>query len=392
MNTQNRNIQIGAEDSFLDSVERAIAEKMRTGHADDLRYGFAARIANATPPVNETFQQALRARILAELTKKEKQTMATKDRVPTINSWRFALVGMAAAVVILILAFAMSQHIPVWEPEKEPAPIVALAPQLAARDVEALVDRLNEDPTPRTVVVFPGDYAATLAERIQHQVVPLLLNGDLNLAAIQAALGTVLPRSGLVDVVMVSQEATDAARQVRIALEQRLYRLYRPDGAAETETFGALERNSFVVGPEDVALEPIGAIFDGGVELVAGGVLDDPQPGAPLRLAFDWRVTEPVNDSLVMFVHLMHDEGRLIAQRDAVPGNGLFPVESWEPGELVRDQFALYLPPELPAGEYELQVGIYSSTSGQRYSLVEPEGGTYVVVQRFTVEDTSQTP
>lgn len=53
----------------------------------------------------------------------------------------------------------------------------------------------------------------------------------------------------------------------------------------------------------------------------------------------------------------------------------------------MRDQFALPLPPELQAGEYELQIGIYSPTTGQRYSVVEPEAGHYVVVQQLTVKE-----
>ena len=89
-----------------------------------------------------------------------------------------------------------------------------------------------------------------------------------------------------------------------------------------------------------------------------------------------------------MFAHLIYEDSRLIAQWDAVPGSELFPVVSWEPGELVRHQFALLVPSELPAGKYEIQVGIYSSTHGQRYRVIEPEGGApYVVVQQFMIED-----
>ena len=313
--------------------------------------------------------------------------MTIRNRVQTINFWRLSLAGGLAAMLILTLAFAIFQHIRVGEPEMRVAvPTVAPASQLASRDVDALADRLNEEPTSRTVVVFPGDYAETLAGHVQHKMVPLTLSGALAMPAIHAVLGAALPSSGLVDVIMVNQEATDVERSVRIALEQQLYRLYRP-GETSTESFGTLERNQFVVGPEDAALEPIGATFDNGVELVAAGILDDPQPGKPLRLAFDWRVMEPVEDSVVVFAHLTCDGGRVVAQRDAVPGNGLFPVECWEPGKLVRDQFALLLPPDLPAGEYEIQVGIYNDTSNQRYSVTGPEGGPYVVVRQFTVED-----
>jgi hypothetical protein len=86
-----------------------------------------------------------------------------------------------------------------------------------------------------------------------------------------------------------------------------------------------------------------------------------------------------------MFVHVQRGDFELIAQRDAVPGNGLFPVEKWAPGELVRDQFALLLPHELPDGEYEIRVGIYDAETQMRYGLVGPGAGTYVVVQEWTV-------
>jgi hypothetical protein len=391
MNVQkDRDMWTDTDDSFLDSVEHAIAEKMQAGYADEARYGFTARVANATPPVNETFQRVLRARILSELTgstEKEKRTMTIRTRVQTTDFWRLSLAGGLAAMLILTLAFAISQHIRVGEPEmRVAAPTVAPASQLASGDVDALADQLNEEPASRTVVVFPGDYAETLARRVQHEVVPLTLNGALAIPAIHAALGAALPSSGLVDMIMVSQEATNAERPVRIALEQQLYRLYRP-GETGTDTFGTLERYQYVVGPEDVTLEPIGAVFENGVELVASGILDDLQPREPLRLAFDWRVMEPVDDSVMVFAHLICDGGRLVAQRDAVPGNGLFPVEGWEPGELVRDQFALQLPAELPAGECEVQVGIYNPTSGQRYSVTEPEGEWYVVVKHWVLED-----
>jgi hypothetical protein len=106
-----------------------------------------------------------------------------------------------------------------------------------------------------------------------------------------------------------------------------------------------------------------------------------------LRMAFDWRIQEPVSGSLVTFVHLIREDVELIAQRDAIPGNGLFPVQDWQPGEVVRDQFALLLPPTLPAGEYEVRVGIYDAETGMRRSLTEPEGETYAVIQQLVVAE-----
>jgi hypothetical protein len=391
---ENRDKRTGADDGLLDSIERAITERRQTGYADEARYGFVARLANATPPVSATFEQALRARVLAELakdTQEERRQMTVSDRWATIRFRRLSLVGALAAAVILALAIALSPRLRVWQPEgpleRPPErPVEEVVLQLDPGDVSALAEQLNQEPTLGTVLVFPGEYADALAEQIRREVVPLTLNGAVAIPAIHAALGAALPSSGLVDMIMVSQEATDLERSLRIVLEEQLYRLYHPGGAG-VETFGALERVQYVVGPEDVALEPIGAVFENGVELVAAGILDDPQPGEPLRLALDWRVMEPVDGPVVVFAHLVYGGGQLVAQRDAVPGNGLFPVEEWGPGELVRDQFALLLPPELPAGAYEVQVGIYDPTSGQRFLVTRPEAGPCIAVKRWALED-----
>ena len=53
---EDRDTRAVANNGLLDAVERAILEKERTGYADEARHGFAARLANATPPVNEPFR------------------------------------------------------------------------------------------------------------------------------------------------------------------------------------------------------------------------------------------------------------------------------------------------------------------------------------------------
>jgi hypothetical protein len=164
-----------------------------------------------------------------------------------------------------------------------------------------------------------------------------------------------------------------------------VYRL----GGGVSETYDTLERNQFVVGPQDAVLDPIGAVFDGGIELVAGSIFGEPHPGEPLPMAFDWRVSEAVEDSLVMFVHLFDGEMRIVAQCDMPLGRTLSPIETWTPGDLVRQQSALHLQPDLSAGDYEIQVGIYSVTTGQRYRLIAPEGNMYdtIIMQQFTIKE-----
>jgi hypothetical protein len=560
----------------LDVVENAIAEKLEHGHAEEERFGFAATVANATPPVDESFRQTLRASIVAEAAQsveEDRRMRVIQDRGKEVNKSRlypilrlaFALSATAALLAFVLVSpwgrtlaqsawrffvgtervafplqpsqmttpdpsaptaqppaplvsiaeaerqagfdvaelpfvpdgfnylgarvydgsvtveyeahggggslvirqspdgFAQSEWdkvpeqaiVPVkigeldgefaqgmfvvyagdtdatWNPDAPVmrmrwvedgiwfemtkfgdveaieyldrafltelaaglggrAPVAHAGPQLASEDIDALARRLNEEPDPRTVAVFPADYAPALAEHIKHEVVPLAVGDDLAPAKVQAALGAALPHNGLVDVVLVDQDGGEAAKRVRGALEQQLYRLYRGPGDAGVETFGVLERKQYVAGSGDVTLQPIGVTFDNGIELVEAGVIDTPRPGEPLRIALEWRTENPVADPVAVFTHLMC-EGQLVAQRDAIPGNGEFPASSWQPGELIRDQFALQLPAELPEGECQVQVGIYNPDSGRRYRPIGVEGAPFVVIQRFSVENADET-
>jgi hypothetical protein len=370
------------QDSLLNSIERAMDEKMRAGRANEEHHGLVARVANATPPIDETFRQTLRARVLARETGRTELGGVERLAQP-INRRRFALVALAVALIVAsVLSYG---HTPLVEWREDLIGRFSSQARLPAEDFDLLAQELNRFPAPRTVVFYP-DQASPIAERVRHKTVPLVLGEDTRPAAVQGVVDALLPSSGFVDLVTVSGQEDDAMHQVRATMEQTLYRLYHASGQADVQLYGALERNTFLVGSADLALEPIEAFFENGIELAAGAVLDEPQAGMPLRVALEWRVQAPVSDSVQVFVHVQRDEFELVAQRDAVPGNGLFPVEEWRPGELVREQFALLLPPEMPVGEYEIQVGIYDATTQMRHSLVEPGAGTFVVIQKWSID------
>jgi hypothetical protein len=139
------------------------------------------------------------------------------------------------------------------------------------------------------------------------------------------------------------------------------------------------------------ALRPIGVTFDNGIELTAGGALDAARPGEPLRVALEWRAEDQVDEPVKVFTHLTCG-GQLIAQRDAVPGNGAFPAQDWRPGELIRDQFALQLPAELPAGDCQLEAGLYDPDTGRRYLPAGTGGAPHIVVQQVAVAEPGSTP
>jgi hypothetical protein len=57
-------------------------------------------------------------------------------------------------------------------------------------------------------------------------------------------------------------------------------------------------------------------------------------------------------------------DGSVIAQHDSIPAEGLLPTSQWRAGDYVQDEHPLNLPPELPPGEYRIEVVVYNAATG----------------------------
>ncbi|MBK8050545.1 MAG: hypothetical protein IPK16_27640 [Anaerolineales bacterium] len=96
------------------------------------------------------------------------------------------------------------------------------------------------------------------------------------------------------------------------------------------------------------------------------------RPGAPLALTLYWQTDAPVGASYTVFTQLLDAQGKLVAQQDNLPVQGLAPTNTWKPGIVLRDPYLLRPPADLPKGEYQLQVGLYDTNGRQPLTL--PDG------------------
>jgi hypothetical protein len=87
-----------------------------------------------------------------------------------------------------------------------------------------------------------------------------------------------------------------------------------------------------------------------------------------LAMELTWSISSQVNGDYKVFVHLVTDEGRLVAQHDGLPASGLIPVTSWQVDQKVTDHHGLFMPRDnLPPGtRLHLLVGIYNAQTGER--------------------------
>lgn len=101
-------------------------------------------------------------------------------------------------------------------------------------------------------------------------------------------------------------------------------------------------------------------------ELVEANAPGAARPGDTITVTLVWRALSDGRDSYTAFVHVISDQGELIAQLDSVPRQGRFPTEHWLAGDIVPDQFSMPVRADAPPGLYRIEVGMYETQSRER--------------------------
>jgi hypothetical protein len=99
----------------------------------------------------------------------------------------------------------------------------------------------------------------------------------------------------------------------------------------------------------------------------------DTTPGL-VRLHLVWLARAEMETSYKVFVHIIDDTGRLWSQTDSRPVQYASNTNRWPPGQVILDRHELTLPPEMPAGRYQVRVGLYNEADGQRLPVVDAQG------------------
>jgi 4-amino-4-deoxy-L-arabinose transferase-like glycosyltransferase len=122
-------------------------------------------------------------------------------------------------------------------------------------------------------------------------------------------------------------------------------------------------------------LHPGEVTWQDGIALQAYRFAEQQLPlGGIISLDLRWQASEPVAQRYKVFVHLLDEDGNLVAQRDTEPLSGELPTTVWTPGEPVEDRLGLWLPPDLPPGQYFLIAGFYPTDGGDRIPVCCPQG------------------
>lgn len=118
-----------------------------------------------------------------------------------------------------------------------------------------------------------------------------------------------------------------------------------------------------------------GANLGDAVELTAFLVQPGtPAPGDTVRAQFQFKVLKALPADYLVFVHVEDAEGRTEKLNvDHAPVQGRYPTSQWKPGDTVRDEFQIYLPPSAGVRQYRVWMGLWDPKSNARLPLTNPQ-------------------
>ncbi|MBI1297893.1 hypothetical protein GC175_23415 [bacterium] len=111
--------------------------------------------------------------------------------------------------------------------------------------------------------------------------------------------------------------------------------------------------------------------------------------GESLLVGLRWRAIAAPDRRFKVTVQLLDSRNQVIAQRDGEPAGGSRPTVDWQPGDLIVDNHALYIPVGTPPGIYRLIVALYDADSGERVPVA---GQNFVHVAQVDVQRGPELP
>jgi hypothetical protein len=135
-------------------------------------------------------------------------------------------------------------------------------------------------------------------------------------------------------------------------------------------------------------LRPLGARFEDRIELAGWQAAADPAEPSKLRVDLGWRALDRSVTDYTAFVHVLDNEGRIVAQHDQPPGGVDTQTTRWVPGETVRTSMLLELPSDVNRTDLRLRVGLYEPVSGGQLAVTAPSdigaaasAGSYLILR-----------
>ena len=118
------------------------------------------------------------------------------------------------------------------------------------------------------------------------------------------------------------------------------------------------------VPPPEVVDAPLDVTFGDRIKLIGADVeTESARPGQAIEIMLYWQALAPMDRDFSTFVHLLDEHDIVVAQRDMLPGQGLWPTSQMKPGEVIVTRYVLNIPVTAYApSALTWEVGVYDKS------------------------------
>ncbi|MCS7001906.1 MAG: hypothetical protein NZ518_03555, partial [Dehalococcoidia bacterium] len=123
-------------------------------------------------------------------------------------------------------------------------------------------------------------------------------------------------------------------------------------------------------------------LFGETIRLFPPPALAPARAGQIVEVPLTFTTARPVSADYTVFVQVLDDAGRVLAQHDSQPADARFPTSVWSPSDVVPHTARIALPAAVPAGAYRVIAGLYYLPTGER---LRAERSDYAEIGRLPV-------
>jgi hypothetical protein len=98
-------------------------------------------------------------------------------------------------------------------------------------------------------------------------------------------------------------------------------------------------------------------------------------PGETVTVTLYWQALKQIDEDLLVYVHVLGRDRKIVGQRDSLAGMGVFTTRMWPPGEVISDRFQIRVDPqaETPVAA-QVTAGLYRQDTMTRLLFTDGIG------------------
>jgi len=224
--------------------------------------------------------------------------------------------------------------------------------------------------------------------RGKQTLIPLPLSRPLDTAVVEQQLEDLTVNHPRIYGIFWATDESDPERFIETWLDQHTYK-------AIDRWFGNLRLVTYAV-PSRISAQPqVSTAYTLGESIVLGGYTlntSQAKPGDIIQVALYWKAMAAIPERYKVFIHLVDENGKIVAQRDSEPGGGAQLTTTWQPDTQIIDRYGILLPTDTQSGKLTLRIGMYSLDSSERLSISNAERvlGDYLDLTTLSISGEGQ--